>query len=110
MSKELLDEITAFLKAKSGKEAGDLLRRAAGEISYLDRQLENLESQIHACEREIHDLEYKIEDHDTAISDDIHTLLDLVERPTGTLHAAVPPSPAAERALIKLYDAVGRKL
>lgn len=87
MSQELLDEIDDFLQAKSGtRKAGDLLISAARRIEALQ------------------------EAHDTELADDIHVLLDLVERPTGTLHAAVPPSPAAERALIKLYDAVGRKL
>ena len=69
-----------------------------------------LQSRIDECAEEIEGLEEQLEKHAREIADAVHPVLDLVERPVGTLHASLPPSPAAERALIALHDAVGRRI
>jgi hypothetical protein len=74
------------------------------------RHVSGLEVQIEECKNEIEGLEARMKEMDGEIADAVHPVLDLVERPCGTLHASLPPSPAAERALIALHNAVGRRL
>jgi uncharacterized coiled-coil DUF342 family protein len=45
---------------------------------------------------------------DTA--DAVHAFLDEVERPVGQFEFTVPPTPAASRTILKLYDVIGRRL
>lgn len=47
---------------------------------------------------------------ESGLEDAIDQLLDLVERPIGTLRASLPATPAVERALINLFDIMGRTL
>lgn len=55
--------------------------------------------------------DFEIEDEQaTAIDDAVSDLLDCVERPVGTLAPVIPDTPASRRAILALFDAVGRTL
>lgn len=42
------------------------------------------------------------------LKDRVELLLDLVERPVGTLKARIPQTEESERAIVALFDAIGR--
>lgn len=50
------------------------------------------------------------EDSGNSLATAIDNLLACVERPVGSLKPHIPQSPASERAIIAIYDAVGRTL
>ena len=63
-------------------------------------------------EAEVDDLEDRAvgEIDDTTLADAVNRFLDEVHRPVGTQTFDVPKTPAVDRALIKLHDAVTRSL
>lgn len=73
-------------------------------MSVISRLIANLDDNLAPKKRR--EMEIDAERLDAAID----ALLDEVERPTGTLRAALPATGVAERALIALHDAVGRPL
>lgn len=55
--------------------------------------------------------DFEMEDEEAAAIDDaVSDLLDCVERPVGTLAPVIPDTPASRRAILALFDAVGRTL
>lgn len=78
----------------------------ADAFAALEKEINSLRSRI--AELEGPAAEEKEEPPD--LEAPIHALLDEVERPVGTLKAHLPDTPAAQAALIRLYDAVGRTL
>lgn len=80
-----------------------------------DERIKELEDKVTALEDEIAQGERDYEEiEDRALKDEaetaIHGVLDLVERTTGKLDCRLPHTPSSERALVCLFDSVGRKL
>lgn len=76
--------------------------------------IKELQAKIDALTAELSDAEDRIEELEDEkdsgeLRDAIDRLLDEVERPTGSLAAVLPSSPAASRALIALHDVIGRR-
>lgn len=105
MDANLLKRVNLFIATHpdSDAEACQLLEELAETVN-------ELEGDVDALKAGVQELENCEAQESGDLADCINAVLDEVERPLGTLHATVPPSPAAERALIKLYDAVGRTL
>lgn len=105
MEADLLRRVHLFVVTHPDDEAEacQLLEELADAVNELDVEVDNLKEELQELEN------YKAQESGD-LADHIHAVLDEVSRPTGTMHACLPPSPAAERALIKLYDAVGRIL
>lgn len=82
-------------------------RKDEARIKELEEHLDAVSGELSDTETKCSELENKALGED--VEDAANKLLDLVERPTGSLHAALPQSPASERALIALFDAIGRK-
>lgn len=92
------------MNASISETEGDL----KAEVVELRGEVASLECQVADGADEINRLE-GLKD-EGPLSDAIDALLDLVERPTGTLRASLPATPATERALINLSDIMGRTL
>lgn len=78
------------------------------DVADLKEEIAGLKEDLAEAEEEKRKLEELIPPGD--VVDAVDTLLDLVDRPTGSLRATLPQTPAAERALIHLFDALGRNL
>lgn len=80
----------------------------------LEAVLADARDEIAALEGDIADLKETLEqeraERKDIASDAVHGVLDFVERPVGTLHCTIPPSPSASRAILALFDAVDRRL
>lgn len=94
-----------------------LIRELEDEVNGLQTERDELMASLAGARYEIEDLETridKLEADKDASTGDLHyaadSILDCVSRPLGTLHATLPQSSEAERALIRLFDACGRNL
>lgn len=85
------------------------LDSANDEISSLDKDVTRAEEHLASAEEKIEELE-----EEATIPDDIsvavHAFLDEIHRPVGTRDFTIPKSPAVDRAIIGLHDAIGRNL
>lgn len=93
------------------EETKALVRQIAAlesENKDLKERVESLEDELKEGERELDSLRANKDNGD--LEEAIGNLLDAVERPIGTLKATLPQTPASERALVALYDAIGRNL
>ena len=98
------------LEKISSEELLDAIREKANKrAEYLEGELEAANSAFAASNHENDDLQTKVEELEAlGAKDKINALLDLVERPIGTLAARLPDSPQAQAALMALYEVAGR--
>ncbi|MDP2410376.1 MAG: hypothetical protein Q8M26_08825 [Pseudolabrys sp.] len=92
------EAIDAILEAAGDEER----RRAAIEAkSMVEAEIDDLEAQAG---------EDDDDDENVDVIEAVNKFLDEVERPVGTQKFKVPESPAVNRALLRLHDAVSRGL
>jgi Tfp pilus assembly protein FimV len=90
-------EITkADVEAELRKEIADL----EAERDSLSGQIDDLEEQLKEAQAEV--------DADTATA--VNAFLDEVQRPVGKLTFVVPVGSATDRAILGLYDLIGRSV
>lgn len=70
--------------------------------------LDELQSDIEDLQSNNDALQEEAEGRSGDIADAVNELLDEVDRPVGALKPHLLPSPRSERALLALYDAIGR--
>lgn len=80
-------------------------RRVREIFGLMRKHIASLESQVGDLEDAAEDRE---EDNDP--EDAIGAFLDVVERPTGTRDFTIPKTGESQRAILGLYDAIGRTL
>lgn len=82
------------------------------EINESETKISELEDDKDDLEKEIGELETELQgqaektDHSVAI----HAFLDEIHRPVGTQTFTVPQTPAVDRAILALFDAIDRRL
>ena len=102
-TEEMRGELDGILQKGASPEAKEQVLEIFDKLAeaYFDAQ-----SEIDDKVEEIETLENVDQPSKVAINE----VLDLVERPLGTLRASLPQTDATERALIRLHDVVGRRL
>jgi predicted nuclease with TOPRIM domain len=79
------------------------------QIEEKDGEIESLGGKLSEAEAEVDRLEALVEERADPI-DAINHFLDEVERPVGKLTFDVVHGPAADRAILALFDAAGRQI
>lgn len=105
---DLLD--TKSLRQKIVDDLGEAHEAASSSALHV---FDLMEKEITSLRDHVADLEDDAEEEnedDPDLFKPINDLLDCVERPVGTLNATLPQTPQSERALIALFDAIGRTL
>jgi hypothetical protein len=107
----LIDDMEIWLAQNpDGGKAFELLESAVAIIDELRGELKTAQAELETAQDDLRDARNR-EDEDAADLDEkVSAFLDCVERPVGTLAPVVPPTPASQRAIIALYDAIGRNL
>lgn len=80
------------------RDAQDAVRAA---FTTYDGVITDLEEQLEEAEREA---------EDERSTEAIHAFCDAVERPVGKLSFVVPKTAEVDRAILRLHDAIGRRL
>lgn len=101
-------EIIRLRKAAEDAESGDPER-----VSELEAERDELKERLAATEKENDDLETRVkeleENEHPAIVAAVDNFLYQVERPVGQFKFDVIHEPATDRAIVGLFDAVGRQ-
>jgi predicted nucleic acid-binding Zn-ribbon protein len=87
-------------KASVEEELRDEIASLKTERDELSGQVDDLEDQLKEAREEI----------DAEAASAVNAFLDEVQRPTGKLTFTVPVGPNTDRAILGLYDVIGRKL
>lgn len=103
----VLEAIDAILSANTKDETAKAVLDAKQTA---ENEIDSLEETISELEREAEELEEVAEGTSGEVAEAVHTFLDEVDRPVGTLTFIVPDVPAVNRAIRGLYDATNRNL
>lgn len=79
------------------------------ELAEAEEEIKDLRRRLSDANEKIDAFESDLEANDERVDPDvIHRFLDLLNRPVGKLSFTVPTGAQTDRAIIALYDAVGR--
>lgn len=76
------------------------------DVAELEASLESAREEISTLEDELDQAKEKVLSDD--VEDAVNAVLDEVQRPVGSFACVLPNTPASQRALMRLFDAVGR--
>lgn len=107
-NRALKAQVAAFAADKAKIDnLKDSLKSCQEELEEALASATSWEEKFDEADKRADDLEENFKG-DTA--DAVHAFLDEVERPVGGFEFTVPATPAASRAILKLHDAIGRRI
>jgi hypothetical protein len=98
MLDDQIDDVRKIVEGISDPKVKEPIQKLIDSLCARIGDLED-ESDVHALESAVEDTE-----------DAINRFLDVVDRPCGTRKFIIPETGERDRALIGLYDAIGRRL